>query len=169
METYTTSLPRAALGIAAGVITGAALITLWSFEGMTTYDEHWLRHGLAVFMYAAVVWAAGLIVVAAVPWAFLHHYELRGWPVAIGLGAILTFLVVFGFLTNGFGAYAASGNLSAADNGGPTWVNGRLTSHGWSEAFIFAAICSAAGAVVGLVVWRTAYRRAGSGDGATSR
>jgi hypothetical protein len=68
---------------------------------------------------------AGLIVVAAAPWAILHHYGMRGWPVAIGLGAVLTFLVVFGFLTNGFGAYVASGNLSAADSGGPTWVNGR--------------------------------------------
>ena len=132
---------------------------------MTEFDTVVLRGALVVFVYAAVVWAIGLVAVAAVPWAFLHHYGYRNWPVAVALGAILTFIVVSGFLTNGFGAYAGSGGLSAADNGEPTWVDGRLTAHGWSEALIFAAICSTAGAIVGLVVWRTAYRRAGSADG----
>ena len=164
MVTYTTSLPRAALGIAAGVITGAALVTLWDRVGVSGIHEYWLRDALFIFTYAAVVWAAGVLVVALVPWAFLHHYGLRGWPVAVTLGAVLTFIVVCGFLTNGFGAYVASGNFSAADNGGPTWVSGRLTSHGWGEAIRFAAICSAMGAVVGLVVWRTAYRRVPDGE-----
>ena len=165
MGAYTTSLPRAAMGIAAGVMTGAAFVALWSLVGVSAIHPYLLRDALTIFAFAAVVWAAGLIAVAAVPWAILHHYEHRSWPVAVALGAVLTFVVVFGFLTNGFGAYVRSGNISAADSGGPTWVNGRLTAHGWMEAFIFAAICSAAGAVVGFAVWRTAYRRAGTGDG----
>ena len=165
MATYTTSLPRAAMGLAAGIVTGAAFVALWSLVGASDFDVVILRGALVVFVYAAVVWAIGLVVVAAVPWAFLHHYGYRNWPVAIALGATLTFIVVSGFLTNGFGAYVGSGNFSAADNGGATWVDGRLTAHGWREAFIFAAICSVAGAVVGFVVWRTAYRRAAPGEG----
>lgn len=159
MAAYTTNLPRAAMGLAAGIVTGATLVALWSLVGASEIDTVLLRGALVVFAYAAVVWAAGLIVVAAVPWAILHHYEYRNWPVAVALGAILTFIVVSGFLTNGLGTYAGSGNFSAADSGGSTWVDGQLTTYGWREAFIFAAICSAAGAVVGFVVWRTAYRR----------
>ena len=147
------------LGILAGVITGAVLVMLWSIVGMTKFDEYWLRHGLSMFMYAASVWAAGLVLVAPVPWLLLHHCGLRGWPVAVVLGLVLTFLVVFGFLTNGFGAYVSEIGFSAADNGGPTWVDGRLTPHGWFEAFQFSAMCSAVGTAVGLAVWRVAYRR----------
>ena len=47
---------------------------------------------------------------------------------------------------------------SAADGGGPTWVQGCLTWHGWAEAAEFALVCSALGGLVGLAVWRTAYR-----------
>ena len=159
MNTYSTSLPRAVFGVAAGVMTGSVLVMLWSFVGMTQVDEHWLRHALSVFRFAAGVWAAGLILLASVPWALLHYYGLRGWPIAIVLGVVLTFVVVFGFLTNGFGAYSAQYDVSIADSGGPTWVRGRLTPHGWFEAFQFAAICSAVGAVVALAVWRVAYRR----------
>lgn len=159
MNAYSTTLPQAMLGVVAGAVSGAVLVVLWSLVGMTRFDEYWLRHALAIFTYAAVLWAGGLILVATIPWSVLHHFGLRGWPIAIALGAILTFLVVFGFMTNGFGTYVAENGISAADSGGPTWVNGRLTPHGWVEAFQFAAICSAVGAAVGLVVWRVAYRR----------
>lgn len=164
MAAYTTSLPRAAMGVAAGTMTGATLIALWSLVGASDFNAVLLRGALVVFVYAAVLWAIGLVVVAAVPWAFLHHCGYRSWLVAVVLGAILTFVVVSAVLTNGFGAHAGTGNFSAADSSGPTWVNGRLTAHGWSEALIFAAICSAAGIIVGFVVWRAAYRRAETGD-----
>lgn len=159
MKAYNTSLPRAMLGVVAGTMTGAVLVVLWSLLGMTWFDEHWPRHAITIFTYAASLWAGGLISVATIPWLVLHHYGLRSWLIAIVLGAILTFLVVFGFLTNGFGAYVAESGLSAADNGGPTWMDGRLTPHGWFEAFQFSAICSAVGAAVGLIVWRVAYRK----------
>lgn len=159
MSTYSTNLTRAIFGIVAGAMTGAILVTLWSFVGMTRFDEHWLRHALAIFTYAAGVWAAGLILVAPVPWFILHRCGLRSWPMSLALGLTLTFVVVLGLLTNGFGAVASPSGLSAADNGGPTWTDGRLTPHGWFEAFQFAAMCGAVGAAVGLAVWRVAYRR----------
>ena len=148
------------------MITGASLVTLWFLSGVT--DLQWLRqyglqNGLLIFAYAACVWAAGLILVASVPWAILHYNEKRSWRVAVALGALLTFVVTFGLITNGFGLIV-SGNFSAGDAGGPAWVDSRLTLHGWADAFQTALVCSAAGALVGLVVWRTAYRRVQSGD-----
>lgn len=120
MATYTTTLPRAAMEMAAGIVAGAMLVALWTLVGMTEFDTVLFRGALVVFAYAEVIWAAGLIVVAAVPWAILHHYEYRDWPVMVGLGAILMFIFVSGFLINGFGAYTGSGNFSVSDCGGPT-------------------------------------------------
>lgn len=160
MNAYATSLPRAVLGLVAGTMTGAVLVMLWAQEGVDRFDATSFRHALTVFTYAAVLWAGGLLSVATLPWLALHRFGWRGWPSAIALGAVLTFLVVFGFLTNGFGLFVAESRFFAADSGGPTWVDGRLTAHGWFEAFQFAAICSAMGAVVGFAVWRVAYRRA---------
>ena len=124
MAAYTTTLPRAAMGLSSGIVAGATLVALWSLVEMAEFDTVLFRGALVVFAYAAVIWAAGLIVVAAVPWAILHYYEFRDWPVAVGLGATLSFIVVSGFLTNGFGAYTGSGDLSASDSGGPTRVMG---------------------------------------------
>jgi len=162
MDAYETSLPRAALGIAMGTIAGASLVTLFAVLTDIEYFREYGRQtdaGLLIFIYAAFVWGAGLILVAPVPWAILHHYEKRTWPVAVALGIFLTFAVVLGLITNGFGLIVASGGFSAADNGGPTWIDGRLTRHGWAEAVKVALACSVAGALVGFLVWRTAYRR----------
>ena len=157
---YTTNLPRAALAILVGTIVGAILVTLWSFWGNTNFQylrEYWQRDALIVFTYAAFVWAAGLFVVAPGPWAMLHRNGFRGWWAAVGLGATLSFVVTLGLLTNAFGLIDSTIS-SAADGGGPTWVEGRLTRHGWAEASEFALVCSALGGLVGLAVWRTAYR-----------
>jgi hypothetical protein len=157
---YTTNLPRAALAILVGTIVGAILVALWSFWGNTNLQylrEYWQRDALIAFTYAAFVWAAGLIVVAPGPWAILHSNGFRGWWAAVALGATLTFVVTLGLLTNAFGLIDSIIS-SAADGGGPTWVEGRLTRHGWAEASKFALMCSALGGLVGLAVWRTAYR-----------
>jgi hypothetical protein len=158
---YTTNLTRAAVAIIAGIIAGGTLVVLWSFWGVTDVQylrDYWHRDAKVVFTYAALVWASGLLIFALVPWAILHRKGIRRWWVAIALGAALAFIVALGLLTDGFGMFSFSGTISAADSGGPTKVDGRLTRHGWAEAFKTALICGALGGVVGLVVWRTAYR-----------
>ncbi len=158
---YATNLQRAALGVLVGTITGAILVAIWSFWGNTDFQylrEYWHRDALIVFTYAAFVWAAGLTIVAPGPWVMLHRNGLRSWWVAVVLGATLTFVVALGLLTDGFGLISFSNITSAADSGGPTRIDGRLTPHGWAEASKFALICSMLGAFVGLAVWRTAYR-----------
>lgn len=121
--------------------------------------EYGPRHAAIYFVYAAVIWAVGLVLAASWPWAILHRLNIRGWQAAAALGTMLTFLVTLAVLTNGFGAIGTFA-FSAADSQGPTWIDGRLTAHGWANAVDFAATCAAIGACVGLVVWRVAYRRA---------
>ena len=160
---YETSLWRAALAIAVGIMTGAALVTLFAVLSDLEYFReygHETDAALLVFTYAAVVWGAGLCLAAPLPWAILHRYTKRRWPVAVAFGTLLTFVVALALVTKGFALFSVTEGFSASDNGGPTWVDGRLTQHGWVEAFNVALICSLAGALVGVVVWRIAYRRA---------
>jgi hypothetical protein len=164
---YTTNLPRAALAIVVGTFVGAILVALWSFWGNSDLQylrEYWQRDALIVFSYAAFVWATGLIIVAPWPWAILHCNGRRSWWIAIALGAILTFVVALGLITHGFNLFVVADGFSASDNAGPTWIDGRLTRHGWVEACQFALICSALGGFVGLAMWRTAYRWMPSAD-----
>lgn len=162
MEEYYTSPLRILLGLAAGTFTGAALVVLWLMSSVTDVGyliEYGPRHAAIYFVYAAVIWALGLVLAAPLPWAIFHRLNIRGWQAAAALGTLLTFLVNIAVLTKGFGAIGSFA-FSAADSQGPTWIDGRLTAHGWANALQFAATCAVFGACVGLVVWRVAYRRA---------
>ena len=161
MGDYETSLPRVVAGILAGTITGAAIVTvamLWPERDLQLLLA--LQGGATVFVFASIIWAAGLLLLATLPWALLHHYRRRGWGSAVALGIVLTFIVWFGVATYGFGLSIPGDLRDAGSPGGPTVVDGRLTSQGWIEAFQKAWVFSVAGALVGFVVWRVAYRRA---------
>ena len=158
---YETTLPRAALALATGTVAGALLVTLamLPLRDLAYFVTFGLPVAATMFIYAAFFWAAGLALVAPVPWALLHHCRWRSWPSAMTLGVVLTFIVTFGMFTHWFGLDVPAGLVAASDSGGRTVIDGRLTAHGWFAGFQLALFCSAAGALVGLVVWRTAYRR----------
>jgi hypothetical protein len=165
MITYETTLPRAALGLIAGSIAGALLVTLFEIvNAFDYYRQYGTQTGAAmiVFTYALIVWTAGLFLVAPLPWFALHRRGIRGWRAAILFGILLSFIGALGFFTNGFGLNPNGGAFSASDSGGPIWIDGHLTLHGWIEAAKAALLCSIGGALVALAVWRTAYRRAPS-------
>ena len=165
MARYETTLVRAVLGLVAGAATGGVLIALLLLPGsnLEYLRQYGLGHGIAIFIYAAGVWTMGLGLVAPVPWALLHWRGYRGPWVAVSLGALLSSAVLFGFLTDGFGLFPQHG-VSAADSGGPTRIDGRLTLHGWVEAAQLSLLCGVVGGIVGLVIWRTAYRRKQAAD-----
>jgi hypothetical protein len=158
MQTYETTLSRAVLALVVGTIVGTIIVTLFAVLTDINYFREYGGPGVIplVFIYAAFFWGAGLFLVAPLPWVILHRYHQRTWPLAVAFGIILTFVVVLGLMTYGFGLFTSG--YSAADNGGPLWIDGRLTLHGWAEAAKVAAMCGVAGALVGLVVWRVAYR-----------
>jgi hypothetical protein len=158
---YETTLPRAALGLAAGAVAGAILVALWAaLDGrdLQSLSQYGVRDALFVFVPALLVWGVGLLLVATLPWLVLHRRQMRSPLVAVVFGTVITFLAVVAITTRGFGLFDVGG-FSAADSGGPTWIDGRLTAHGWAEALKAALVLCPLGAMVALVVWRTAYRR----------
>jgi hypothetical protein len=159
MPTYQTSLPRAFLGLLAGALVGAALVACVSLWGTSIAElgQRGFSDWSFVFLYALPIWAIGLALVAPLPWFLLHRRNVRSWTVAAAAGAILTFIAILAILTYGFGI-VSPGDFSASSSGGATWINGRLTARGWTEAAAFALAMAPIGAAVGLVIARVAYR-----------
>ena len=150
-----------------GAVVGAFLFAAYYFVGVIAVNgfDHALAYGvrnsLGVFMFALIIWLIGVVVLGGPFWWLLHRFHKRGWITAVGLGLGLTFLISFGFSTNGFG-FLPMGNVSfsASDSGGKTWIRGGLTAHGWHQAFWGSLWFSISGACAGFVTWWVAYRRA---------
>ena len=113
---------------------------------------------MIILIYAGFFWVLGLLLAAPVPWLIVHRLGYRGPFAAVVMGLGLTFLVTLGLLTSGFGLLGDSGH-SSSDSGGPVWVNGVLTGHGWIEAAKMSGWVALLALPVALVVWRVAYRR----------
>ena len=119
------------------------------------------RNGFVVFFATAFLpWFAGIVLLASPFWWLLHRYNKRGWMSAVGLGFVLAFLVTLALLTRGFDLIPATegSTFSASDNGGPTWINNELTTHGWVQAFWSSFWFGLAGICSALATWRVAYR-----------
>jgi hypothetical protein len=147
---YEVTSRRAAVGLASGAVCGAVLVV--GFElvlsvadgvaeaaaGRTTVIGSAFASAAPIFvlsfLVAFVAYGAGLVCLAGPLWALLHVYGARSAPVAVLLGAALNGGVIF------------------------------LLYAGVIEPRFFRLVAAAAfalaGAIVGFIVWRVAYRRA---------
>jgi hypothetical protein len=164
---YRTTPAGVVLSVAAGALVGATFVTLlyaWGMADAFGYSyviEYGFRPSLTAFLFALVVWTLGLILLAVLPWRFLHSAGYRSWLSAAVLGASLTFIVEFALETRVFQLLPvpSEGTYNAGDAGGPTIIDYRLTPHGWLAAFHSSLIFALGGALVALTIWRVAYRR----------
>lgn len=104
---------------------------------------------LALTAITGVVWLAGLLLLACPIWLVLHKRRFRGPLAAVLLGAVLCFLFFFGAMTNWFGLSAPSGPTGAV----------ALLDIDWQRGLEAAKWMTPLGALVGLIIWRVAYRR----------
>jgi hypothetical protein len=140
---YKTTLSRAALGLAAGIFAAVLLVlamVLLRVAGAAAQGRHLL------FPAEAQAWIAGttafyfaiVVSIASLPiWFVLSSPGLRGWRSAAALGFLMTLSIWL------------ADNLADGASSLPTILG---------DGLLWAAL----GGVSGLVVWRTAYRRAPS-------
>ncbi len=156
------SIRSAVAGLFAGSVAGAVLVSSFAIvEGVVSSEFKIapdLAMGIGIAVYACFVWAAGLFLLAPLPWYLLHRSGYRGFLPAMIFGFLAPSVIVAAALTHGFGLIPQE-PFSVADNGGATWIDGKQTLHGWTEAFEAALLCGLCGGIVGLIVWRIAYRR----------
>lgn len=133
-----TSVGQAALGLAAGSVTGAAATTIfWGVAALATDTSTPAGFIIALWMFpfTLIVWSAGLFVLASPGWFVLHALGARCQQAAMLYGAGLTFVVAY-------------------------WLADSLTGDGasWQERIVTPAVLGAIGLLVGWVVARVAYK-----------
>ena len=162
---YRATPGRMALGLAAGALTGAALVTLYvtleSLRYMSWYgiSSQW-PIGLLWFISSAVVWAMGLVAIGLPAWLYLHHRGRRHWLWAVSVGAALTFVAVFVIAIGtdffwGMSGFSVDGGVDSA-----ALTESQLASRKWRNALLASFVLSVIGSVVAAAVWRVAYRAA---------
>jgi hypothetical protein len=108
-----------------------------------------------------VHWLVGLLVTGGPVWALLHARGSRNWPEAAIAGAALTFVVSLAYLV-WYGFAVAPPTEILGDPSAPVAPYWRTATY-WTDALQSLLELTAFGAVVGLVVWRVAYRRVSGG------
>ncbi len=159
------TITRIISALLVAAVIGGLLVAGWYLFGQLTVNgsdyvlKYGIRNGFGIFVVAFIGWTAGLLVFGALFWLWLHKRGKTDWPHAVILGGLFGFIVCFALLTNGFQLLpAGSGNFSAGDNVGATWINGRLTAHGWWSCFVASLIFAASAVPVSLSLWWVAYR-----------
>jgi len=162
---YETTPGRVILALLAGAMVGACLVAASSILSMELYSSNdpklleliWL--GLFVGNGAFVIFAVGLSLVGGPAWLLLHNLGWRGWPEAIAVGILLTFAASLCLQSGWPLPPPTKSTYSADDSGGPLIINNIVTAHGWTIFVQQSMQLSIVGGIVGLTIWRIAYRR----------
>jgi hypothetical protein len=146
LDSLSTNPRRATLAVTAGAVIGAlgvvvvVLLLATIATGVVSASD--LIVAILIFVVALVGWSLGLLLFGLPLWWLFHRNGWRGRRVAMLLGALTTFVIVF--LLEMFGGILAvtTGNSDA----------GNLMPLVW------AGVMALLGAIVALVIWRIAYR-----------
>ena len=140
---YETSLDRAGLALGAGGLLGGAFAAvLVAFGGSAT------PFSVAVgFVIGTVITAMAVVAVAGPLWIVAHALGRRGPVMAMLVGTIAGFALFLGGQTYMFGLYT----MPATDT--------QTLMFRWISAVATSLILAAISALIGLVMWRVAYRR----------
>ena len=140
---YETSLDRAGLALGAGGLVGGAFAAvLVAVGGSAT------AFSVAVgFVIGTVITAMAVVAVAGPLWIVAHALGRRGPITAMLVGTIAGFALFLGGQTYMFGLYT----MPATDT--------QTLMFRWISAVATSLILAAVSALIGLVMWRVAYRR----------
>jgi hypothetical protein len=151
------SLKRAGVALLIGALVGPPLVII----AETVLGAIPLIHGAtwsSVVGSILIPWLAGflfaiygLVFIAVPAWWMLHQAGMTTWVHAVLLGVVLTFcyaIAIWVFLTD----------RRASDSGALLFADGFPTRHGWYSVIQLAVPAAIAGGLVGLIVWRIAYR-----------
>jgi hypothetical protein len=157
---YETTLLRAAVALLCGAVIGSALIVVGVLSpGL--FWSHEVAGGIVlaalyvpfVAVVAFVFYAVGLLVLGAPGWFLLHRQRRRNWVHAIGWGFVASFLAC-----SLLQLWPTCGSYGWLSTGGPFLVNDLIRMNGWLITLWNTAWVTVAGGVVGLAIWRIAYR-----------
>jgi hypothetical protein len=149
MERYSTSWSRALLGLTAGAAIGALLLTMSQAD---TFAQ-----GLDVLpvLFAAV--GVTMLVLGVPFWVSLHTSGARDWSDAMLLGGVMA-LAVAAAITGHARWYLGRTGEFYLVHARVMLLTQRMSAAEWTVWGMQVALAGIVGALVGLVVWKIAYR-----------
>jgi hypothetical protein len=150
-----------ALLIGALVASSATILLIASIavgSGITDWNSFVAQMGFA-FVLATLTYILGLFLLAAPLWTFLHKMGHRSWKDAGLLGATLGFIVTLLFYISPTWPIRPEGSRSSFGGSAGLLVEDNVvTPLGWATFLSYSAIHGAICALIGILVWRLAYR-----------
>lgn len=153
MASYEANITRSVVAILIGTVIGGALnavAVIWPPSA-----SRWPAFIDATTLCGATI-GLGLLVFASPAWWFLHRAGWRGPATAGILGATLGFVVAVALLA----LLPGQAEYLHGDTYDLFVRDGVITSEGWAHFLMWSGQQALICAVVGLAIWRVAYRRA---------
>lgn len=147
-----------ALNVAACI---GAVLVLWPFASRSLTNIRFFNLAEQMFFYviAHFIWFFGIAVLGGPVWMVMHQQGLRHWIHAGLTGGVLLGIACMAVMTGFFTGYSNFHQSETRAAGQWIWVDGKLTAEGWSDALKSSLWISLLGVILGLVIWRIAYRR----------
>ena len=147
-----------ALNVAAA--TGAMLIVMM-FVGPKLASVNWrqLAEWIPVYLLAHLVWFFGITLLGGPIWMAMHKFGLRHWVHAGLAGGVVLGIACMALMTGFFTGHSNSLQSATRSAGQWIWIDYHLTAEGWFDAIKSSLWISPLGVILGLVIWRIAYRR----------
>lgn len=161
---YCTTLARAALALVVGAMVASPLTMLVLLGPAIAEDAGQLNEYLPqlafVLIAAAIVYAIGLVFLAAPCWLLLHRQGHRSWRVAAALGGALGFVVTFLlYVSPTFPIRPEGSSSSFGGSEGMLVEDNVVTALGWTTFLGYSVVYGLLCSVIGILIWRIAYRR----------
>lgn len=151
-----------AANIAAAV--GAMIVTIQFINPpITKFNFLHLPQMLAelfpIYFFAHLIWLFGIAVLGGPVWMAMHQRGLRHWVHAGLTGGVLLGNTCMALMTGFFTGYSSFHQSATRAAGQWIWIDGKITAEGWLDALESSLWISLLGVILGLVIWRIAYRR----------
>lgn len=140
---YEASLDRAGFALVAGGLVGGAFAAALVVIGS---GPHPLEVAVG-FLVGMVITAMAAVAIGGPVWVVCHAFGLRGPGVAASVGAAAGFALFLGGQTYGFGLFTMPPTDSAT------------LLFRWLSALATSLVLALVAALIGVVMWRVAYRR----------
>ncbi len=150
---YIVTERRVFIALNAAAAIGAVLLTLF-WASLAKPVEL-----MIAYFFAHLIWFFAIACLGGPIWMAMHQFGLRHWVHAGLAGGVVLGLACMALMTGFFTGYSNFHQSETRAAGQWIWVDGKITAEGWSDALKSSLWISLLGIILGLVIWRIAYRR----------
>lgn len=150
---YVVTERRVFIAVNAAAAIGAVLLTLFWASLAKPLEL------MSAYFFAHLIWFFAIACLGGPVWIVMHRFGLRHWVHAGLAGGVVLGIACMALMTGFFTGHSNSLQSATRSAGQWIWIDYHLTAEGWFDAIKSSLWISPLGVILGLVIWRIAYRR----------